>query len=340
MSNLGIVSRILTIVDSPLVSFLVRPQPERHSAIFDLEEEIWRLAEDEPDNALTILSLLEQHIDAADKFDASSTSTADTSSPWGLTRTPTGNKRKIGDEEKDLKDNAQKLTLIDYAIREARERSIGDLLNYIANSRRKFDGYEESLFFHLVRLSRDKVAVYLLDKCRIKLETHNGPYERTALYEAVAARKKGLMLSILNNQFMSPSKYINIGDGYGDTALHHLVTLTDEDKSPNDATVSELLTGILEHGPDIDATNNFGSIPIQMLMVRGGESTERIGYLETLCKAGAELNTKDVYGTCANFLAQKVLHTRWRGRQYHTYIPIKPTHGSASYKNGTKKDSC
>ena len=299
MSNLGIVSRILTIVDSQLVRFLARPQPQRHSAILDLEDQIWHLAKYGPYNVLNMLSLIEQCIDAADKSDASSASTAETSSSGRTTRTPTGNKRKIRDEEKDLKDNAQTSTLIEYAIREAKERSKGNLLDCIANSRRKFNGHEESLFFHLVRLSHDKIAAYLLDKCRINLESQNGPEGRTALYEAVAAKKKGLMLNILNSQFMSPSKYINIGDADGDTALHYLLTFEAKDKATDDATVSELLTGILEHGPDIDATNKFGRTPLQWLILQGGQSIESIAYLEILCKAGAELNTKDVYGTCS-----------------------------------------
>lgn len=314
----------LAIVGSTLARFLVRPQsvfePERQSAILHLEEEIWRLVQTEPVDNAQILYLFERWLDTADTFDASSASTADISSPRRITRTPSGNKRKIGDEEKDLKDNARESAFIEYLIREASVLRKGDLLDDIANSRREVDGHEESLFFHLVRLSRDQVATYLLDKCRIDLETQNGLERRTALYEAVAARKKGLMLSILNSQFVSPSKYINISDINGNTALHHMVTLTDEDEATGDATVAELLTGILDHGPDIDATNYFGCTPIQWLIVQRDETTKSIADLETLCKAGAELNTKDVYGTCGISIAQKVFHKRWRGRHYHTYI--------------------
>lgn len=143
-------------------------------------------------------------------------------------------------------------------------------------------------------------AKYLLKHFRLALHRRCGPSRGTALSEAVERCNWDIVSGILNSPFMSPSQYINIGDGLDFTPLHYLVG-HHHSQSINQ---TEILDKLLWHGADIDALNSKFHTPLHWLidlyvggpLIDNGESQSWIDLLDYFLTAGAEVNTKDIDG--------------------------------------------
>lgn len=159
---------------------------------------------------------------------------------------------------------------------------------------------EYSLLYLAVHRGLVADVDFLLQQSEISLDFQSGSEQRTPLFEAVKSKNYVIARSILECPYgMVPSRYIEKPDAHGDTPLHTVVTNYAAWQNEQQPGTDSLLPLLLRHGANIDALNDRLQTPLHAVVAtsRSSEYANRNHQLAgELLEAGAEVNTRDVYG--------------------------------------------